>query len=71
LTAAYRRILEAHILQGHLEDVADEAKHEAEAARIPRSLARMVREGLKADPELPWDAVLSSIVSRRLEHVEP
>ena len=71
LTAAYRRILEAHILQGHLEDVADEAKHEAEAARIPRSRARMVREGLKADPELPWDAVLSSIVSSRLERAEP
>lgn len=70
LKAAYRRALWAATLQARVEAMMEKAKEKAEAAPIPRALARTVRKRLAADRAIPWDRVVAELASRAVDDLD-
>ena len=68
LERAYRRAIEAEIINRRSVEIREAAGEEAEQAKVPKkSLAKMIRAKLKDSPELPWDVVLAKIAAERVD----
>jgi DNA topoisomerase VI subunit B len=61
LTDAYRRALLIHTINHLLDDAVKDAKKDANAAPVPKTLLTQVRRILKANPTMAWDAAVAEI----------
>lgn len=68
LEQAYRRAIETQVINSRREEFQEEAQEIAEEAKVPKTLAKMVRAKMKASPALPWDSILAEIVASRIEN---
>ncbi len=64
LGAAYRRALQIELVRGQLDGIVQEASEEAQQAKLPADLDRIVRKAIKADPAQPWDRVLAGLAAK-------
>ena len=64
LQEAYRRAAQIAYVNGHIEEIEDEAKVHAETITIPDDLGEQVRKGLKEHSHLPWDKVIATLVEQ-------
>jgi hypothetical protein len=64
LAHAYRRAHEACVVQGKIDDLVAEIRKNPTAIEVPAGLRARIETAFKANPALPWDAVIASIVKK-------
>jgi hypothetical protein len=66
LAKAYRRALEAAIVNRGLHTITEAAHEQSQSAKVPVGLERKVRRMLKANQSIPWDAAVAQIAAGNL-----
>jgi hypothetical protein len=63
LEAAYRRAVQIEVVREQLGAIVEEAVKQAQQAKLPKNLDRIVRKGFKADPAQSWDQVIGAVAA--------
>jgi hypothetical protein len=61
LGAAYRRAVQIALVREQLDGIIDQASKQAENAKLPKDLDKIVRKGLKSHPAQSWDDVITAV----------
>ena len=67
IEAAYRRSLQAAIINSEVQALAADAEKRASKAKLPKGLVRRIKKAMAVGPPHPWDHELASIVKEELE----
>jgi hypothetical protein len=67
---AFRRAAAGTLVNRRLAEVVRQAQDEALRTKMPKALARQVKAQLKADPALPWDAVVAALAAVEVDRWE-
>jgi len=65
LAVAYRRVTYANAINASIEQGRKAAHEKADQVSVPETLPRKVRQLLKANPAMSWDAAVASLASGR------
>ena len=66
LEDAYRRAYQIAELNRQIELLTEDADEKAKLAGIPKTLAKLVRAALKANPAKPWDQAVADIANGQI-----
>jgi hypothetical protein len=67
LELAYRRAAAIARIKKSLPALAKEAQREADALKVPAGIAKEVQKRLRDNPAMPWDAVITELVSAKMK----
>ena len=68
IEAAYRRSLQAALINAEIEEFAERASEQAEQAKLPKGLTLKIKKALKENPAECWDGALATIVQSQIEN---
>lgn len=63
---AYRRALMIELLRREMAKMEKGTRAQAEAARVPRGLSKLIARRMREQPELPWDQIVAEKVLETL-----